>query len=94
MRIPLAKREASAYIKLRRKGWSINLIANAFGRSTSVVHRRIRKAIRKYGIIPYFDLRKMQAYRRKIHKQIQVTLMRKYYPLWEGWVLGEEGEPP
>jgi hypothetical protein len=44
VRIPRLKREAAAYIILRRKGYTINKLSEIFGRSTSFIHR-ILKAV-------------------------------------------------
>jgi len=93
MRIPVFNREASAYIKLRRLGYSINTIAKAFGRSTSVVYKRIRKAM-EYGIINYKDLRKIPNQTRRISRAMQWTRMLSLMPLWEKWILGEGEKPP
>jgi len=42
-RIKISNRESSAYIVLRRKGLSLTTISKAFGRSLSVVHKRISR---------------------------------------------------
>ena len=93
MRIPIVNREACAYIKLRRLGYSISTIAKAFGRSTSVVYKRIRKAL-DYGIIYYKDLRKMPHQTRRISKALQHARMMKWIGSWEKWILGEGERPP
>jgi len=45
VRIPVGQREQAAYVCLYRAGLSINQIASFFGRSTSVVWRRIRRSL-------------------------------------------------
>jgi len=45
VRIPIGQREQAAYVCLYRAGLSINQIAAFFGRSTSVVWRRIKRSL-------------------------------------------------
>jgi len=92
LRFNLLPREASAIIKLRRKGHSINGIALFLGRSSSLVYRILRKN-RAYGL-HWLDMRKlgykirmrMSAYRR--------WLLEKLRQGWEAWILGEGERPP
>lgn len=93
MRISLLKREAAAFIKLRRLGYSISAIAEAFGRSTSIVYKRIHKAI-EYGIIRFLDLRKMPNQTRRTSKALQWKRLLQLLPLWESWILGQGEKPP
>jgi len=93
MRIQLLRREAPAMIKLRRLGYSISVIARALGRSTSLVHDRIRKAI-ELGVIRPVDLRKIPNQTRRISRSLQWTRLMKWMPLWEAWILGEVERPP
>jgi IS30 family transposase len=89
MRIPLLRREPAAYVKLRRLGYSINQIARAFGRSRSVVWRRL-----KFNGLNRRDLRKLPARVRLLAAQRQRISMGRWLHLWEMWVLGEGEEPP
>jgi len=93
MRIPLLRREAPAMIKLRRLGYSISTIARALGRSTSLVHNRIRKAI-ELGVIRPVDFRKMPNKTRLLSRALQWTRLLKWMPRWEAWILGSEERPP
>ena len=94
MRIPVLNREAATYILLRRFGYSINIIAKAFGRSTSVVYRRIKKAVELYGTLRRIDMRKMPHRIRMLAKSRQWKTLVSMLPQWEKWILGEEEEPP
>ena len=93
MRINLLKREASAYIKLRRIGYSINTIARAFGRSTSIIFRKIQRAI-SYGILAGQDMRKIPNTIRRLCRARQWTQIIRFFPAWEQWVLGIVEKPP
>jgi DNA-binding Lrp family transcriptional regulator len=93
MRIQLLRREAPAMIKLRRLGYSISTIARALGRSTSLVHDRIRKAI-ELGILRPVDFRKMPNQTRRISRSLQWARLMKWMPRWEAWILGSEERPP
>lgn len=93
MRIPILNRESSAFIKLRRLGYSISVIAQAFGRSTSVVQRRIRKAL-EYGIINFRDLRKIPNKIRQMCRARQERILARWISLWNQWILGEGERPP
>jgi len=92
MRINLLPREASAIVKLRKKGHSINGIATFLGRSRSLIHR-ILKRNRAYGLhwldmrkLPYKARMRMSAYRRSI--------LEKLREAWTLWILGEGEKPP
>jgi len=93
MRIQVCNKEAAAYILLRKKGYPISLIAKAFGRSTSVVWRRLRFA-RALGTIQWRDYRRLPDSLRKMARAIRERMLRKYIEKWESWILSEEGEPP
>jgi transposase len=93
LRINLLKREASAYIKLRRIGYSINSIARAFGRSTSIVFRRLQMAI-QHGILSRHDMRKIPNRIRQLCRARQWTQIIRFFPAWEQWVLGIGEKPP
>ena len=86
-------REKAAYVKLRRKGLSINQIAAAFGRSTSVVHRALKRVM-TYGILHRFDMRKLPHQARMRACRFRWATLLKLLHLWELWISGEEEEPP
>jgi len=98
IRVPVLQREAVAYVKLYQLGYSINQIAKAFGRSTSVVYRRLAKYI-KWGLLrrrgpgPQ-DLRKLPARARRLGAARRWRELLRYLPAWEEWITSEEGEPP
>ena len=103
--IKVSDRESAAYIKLRRDHkYSINLIAKAFGRSTSVVYRRLRREINRYKLcqkhenrrfwLPQYDKRKMPNRARITHRFYQWIRMLKHLDAWVAWILGESDEPP
>jgi len=97
-RKPVSKREARAYVKLYELGYSINQIAKAFGRSTSVVWRRIGKYIRwgllkRRGYGPQ-DLRKLPHRTRLVSARRRWQELLRYLPLWLAWIEGEGDEEP
>lgn len=106
LHIKVSNRESSAYIKLRRFGYSINHIAKAFGRSTSVVHKRIARAktyiaslsnrgYRKFTFSDlFYDKRKMPNSDRLTSVGPRLRMMKKYLPGWLTWILGESDKPP
>jgi hypothetical protein len=90
LRIPRQKREAAAYIILRRKGFSINTLAGFFGRSRSFIHR-ILKAV---NLASAFDLRKLPT-RTKLLASIRLAkTLQKVLSQWEAWILGDGDKPP
>jgi len=93
MRVPLLQREAAAYVKLRCVGLSINQIAKAFGRSTSVVHRILKKNLR-YGVIRRFDMRKLPYRARIWMSRRRWEKMLRLLTAWEAWICGEGEKPP
>lgn len=86
-------RENIAFIKLRRLGYSINQLANAFGRSTSYIHKRIRIAITR-GNIHMVEMRKLPSQIRLRCSSIRRSTLFKFLPGWEAFILGETDEPP
>ena len=94
LRIKVAPREAAAYIMLRRMGYTISTIAKAFGRSTSVIYRRIKKAVELYGTLRRIDMRKMPHRIRMLAKSRQWKTLISMLSQWEAWILGDEEEPP
>lgn len=99
MRIKISDRESACYIALRKKGHRIQHIALAFGRSTSVVYRRIasnmkhcRDCLDVWG--RHLDQRKMPGKTRLFNSRKRWFSLLKYLPLWENWILSEEGKPP
>lgn len=86
-------REKSAVVKYRELGYSINHISKAFGRSTSWIHKVLKRA-ESLGILRHTSNRKQPrlCLLRTCRKRLFLAL--SYMKLWEGWILGEEGEPP
>ena len=98
MRVPFVEREKAAYAILRRVGCSINQIARAFGRSTSVVHRVLTR-LEKYGHNRDVwgrrrDMRKLPYQARMRMSVRRWVKMLKLLSAWETWICGEEEEPP
>lgn len=93
MRVKFTVREKSAYIKLRRYGYTIPTLSRAFGRSTSVIHR-ILKIAEKRGILSRMDLRKIPNRVRRISKSVQWGRLIRLLRRWESWILGEGDKPP
>jgi len=93
MRLKISGKEAATYIILRRHGYSFNAIAEAFGRSTSAVYRRVIHAT-WLGILKRYDLRKLPYYARLNGAGAKRRKLFKMLHLWHEWILSEEGEPP
>jgi len=94
MRISLAQREAAGYIKLRRLGYSISVLAKVFGRSTSVIHRILKRA-KQYDPSRFpVDMRKLPTAARRISSVYQYHRLLKTILAWESWMLGEGDKPP
>lgn len=89
MRIPFLQREKATYIKLRRLGYSINTIAQAFGRSFSVIYR----VLKRHGLT-WKDLRKLPRQIKQLAAQRQRMQIIHYLNAWEMWALGEGDKPP
>lgn len=94
MRIPITGRERSAYFILRKKGYTISALSQAFGRSTSVVHKALKTAFWIAYTRRLNDLRKIPRLIRERHATYSLRTLRKYLKAWEIWILSEEGEPP
>ena len=92
MRFNLLPREASAIIKLRKKGHSINGIALFLGRSYSVIYRILKKN-RAYGL-HWFDMRKLPYKARMRMSAYRRSALEKLRGAWEQWILGEGEKPP
>jgi len=93
MRIPVSGRERTAYIQLRKKGYTMNVIAGAFGRSTSQVHKVLWNA-KKLGFSLVTDLRNIPRYVREQHARWSPKTLKRYLEAWEQWICSEDGEPP
>lgn len=92
-RVPFLKREKAAWMKLRKQGVSINAIAKAFGRSTSVVWKTV-KFNESLDVVRSFDLRKSSHFGRARMASFRRNLLLKLMPLWEMWIAEELDEPP
>ena len=97
-RIPFMVREKAAYLILRKKGLSINLIAKAFGRSTSVIYRALVKVERYWHNLDVWgrrvDMRKLPYRARMRGSSIRRFKMFQLLAAWEAWVCGEGDKPP
>jgi len=74
---------------LRKKGHSINAIANFLGVSSSVIHRIV-----KFNGLNFKDLRKIPRLIRERIARRNLFLLEKYRVAWEKFLLGEGGKPP
>jgi IS30 family transposase len=84
------KREKAAYIKLRRKGYTINHIAHAFNRSCSLIWRVLKRngATRN-------DWRKIPRRIRELAAQRQRFFLKSnILKVWILWAKGEAERPP
>jgi len=72
---------------LRRKGYSINIIASLVGRSTSFVYRILKKFLST-------DLRKLPRRTRLFQASKKRFLMLKYGSAWLNFIQGNGEEPP
>ena len=86
-------RERATYIKLRRFGYTVSTLSEAFGRSTSVVSR-ILKVAEKRGVVWRRDLRKIPSQLRTRIKNVQWRMLMSTLRMWESFMLGESDEPP
>ena len=97
-RRPVSQREKRAFVKLYELGYPINQIAEALGRSPSVVWRHISKyyrwgLLRRRGYGPQ-DLRKLPRRLRELSARRRWQELLRYLPLWLAWIEGEGGEEP
>ena len=101
---PRLKREAATYIILRKKGYSINLLSKIFGRSTSMIHRILKKVgltgatISGFGLVRYklwnpMDMRKSRVYR-NFNLQFLSHKMMQLFQKWLSFMDGEGEKPP
>ena len=99
------KREAATYIILRKKGYSINKLANLFGRSTSFVHRILKKVNltgkQPFGAgytvgyaLNFFDQRKSGVVHDQVWRFFRNKHMGNILRAWELFMLGEGEKPP
>lgn len=93
MRIPISGRESASYVMVRRKGWSISQIAHAFGRSTSVVWRRLMFNMVLEKLVVK-DMRKLPNHIRLLAASRIRKAIAFFLPLWEKWICGEGEKPP
>lgn len=95
MHIPVMQREKTAILYLRRRfGYSINIIAKFFGRSTSIVHQ-ILKFNEALGALRWMsNKRKIPPHVRRLAKVRMEHQMSNYMKLWMSFLLGEVDKPP
>lgn len=92
-RRPFGVREKSAYFSLRRLGYSINQIAAAFGRSTSVVHRALKKLLLQ-GVLRRVDIRKLPYKPRMLASSFRWARLLKLLSDWKLFAEGVGEKPP
>ena len=93
MRVPYLCRERQAYIKIRRLGVSINQIATVFGRSTSAIHRIIKKA-EENKVIERRDNRKNASICRRRICSSNNQKLRRLLNAWVNWITEQVEKPP
>lgn len=89
---PLPNEKASI-IKLRRLGYSITHISKALGRSTSFIHRIIKKA-ETFNKELRFDKRKLPSKYRLLQSKRSLKTLFSMLSKWEKFIFKEELEPP
>jgi len=87
IRVKRLPREAAAYVILKRKGQSINNMTKLVGRSTSFIHRILKK-------VCFQDLRKIPRIPRLRRASRNRFLLLKSMDSWISWILGEGEKPP
>lgn len=89
------QREKAAILYLRRRfGYSMNIIAKAFGRSTSLVHR-ILKFNEALGALQWMsNKRKIPPHVRRLAKARMERQMNSHFGLWTAFLLGLVEKPP
>ena len=94
MRVPDLQRERAAILYLRRKfSYSINTLAQAFSRSSSLIHR-ILKFNKALGALTHKDLRWLPARVKKLATARMQRQLRFFMKLWMPFILGESDRPP
>jgi len=93
LKIPLLPREKAAMVKLRRLGYSINMLARAFSRSTSLIKRTIDFNFFA-GNLRRLDLRKLPAYVKHLSTVRLWNVWLKTAARWVDWIAGSGERPP
>ncbi|MBT0160693.1 hypothetical protein G4O51_12005 [Candidatus Bathyarchaeota archaeon A05DMB-2] len=94
MRIPVLQRERATILYLRRHfGYSTNVLAEAFGRSRSLIHR-ILKFNKLLGTLPWRDYRQLPDRVKKIGNARQQRQLAFFMEKWQAFILGEGEKPP
>jgi hypothetical protein len=92
-RVPVFPREKAAMVKLRRLGFSINMIARAFSRSTSLIKRTID--FNSFaGNLRRLDLRKLPAYVKHLSAARLWGTWLRLAARWVDWIAGSGERPP
>jgi hypothetical protein len=93
VRIPLFAREKAAIVKLRRFGYSINLLARMFSRSRSLIKRCIDFNV-FVGNFRKLDLRKLPTYVKHLGARRLWATWLKLARAWSDWIAGSGERPP
>jgi len=87
-------REKAAIIKMRRLGhYSINMLAEVFGRSRSFIHKTISHA-ESLKLIPKLKRNMLSDAMRKINSHRMLKALFGWYSAWESFILGDQDKPP
>ena len=94
MRIPWAPREKACILFLRKKyRYSLNQLAEAFGRSVSLVHQ-VCKWNETIGNLKWMDNRCLPGRVKKIAAARMTRQLRRFMRMWQAWILGDGDRPP
>jgi len=97
-RQPFAAREKAAILMMRKQGCRIQHIAMCTGRSTSVIHRILKRGMLFGHNLDVWrrtlDMRKIRA-KQRLRSSISMLLrMLKLIEAWHNFILGEGDKPP
>jgi hypothetical protein len=92
-KISFHPRENAAIIKLRRLGYSQNIIAEFLGRSLSHINKIVKQA-EMLKSVAYYSIRKLTGTVRRTSPIYRRKTLMKLWAAWESFILGETDKPP
>jgi len=93
LRIRVLPRENVCIVKLRRLGYSQNIIASFLHRSLSHINRIVKIAEMR-GSIPYFSKRKLPSQVRLLSAKQRLKMLSRNWAGWLAFMSGEVDRPP
>jgi hypothetical protein len=87
-------REKAAIIMLYRKGFSINILNEFLGRSTSYIWKTIKKAISSGSLRKIEKIQGLSCSGRLRSSSSRRRMIAKYGEGWTAFILGEVDKPP